>query len=723
MRGIAKYVEVAGAGHALLVEEPQKIASVIRDFVSDETIKEDTITDITQTTIQTHEDTPVLTRLSQIGNMEYEAFSITLGSNNGAKEGVRGIGWGDSAHHGSEIKRREGFIVSIASRDGMAVGVGEVSPLKGLHNESLDDSEHQLQLVKEFLVSGADECPEFDAAQVLSLNGSLARYINMIFGLAGIGEMSIAPSVRSGLEMAILSLSSQLYGVLLPQALAANYLQRSRSMSRLSFGQLPINGLITRGQAQNPSKSDEKKISFQSIKVKVGEENKIDASHLIKLSELSTNSKQHLRLRADANRAWDIDSAKAFVDELKRADNSVLEQFDFIEEPLEMQTINGKWSLDAQICGLEAFVNDGGLSYALDESLADLVVTYDYNFDKIAIDLKKAFGGDKSGQTGCVAFVLKPALLGVELSMQLAKLAQEELQMVPVFSSSFDSGIGLAYTAILAAVADASPYSNSLTRYSHGLGTFEMLGGDTLSPPFESYVNRDGLLNVASLSRALYGLSLDEMSNRLPTYKSASTTEESKQRLSTESNTYLSTTSTTSDGRDITVSVSLPLPFSDGIASSRFIDLPQISRWCPWLNSVTYLDESPGLTEWNLNIRGVKFSWKAKSEVLANPKGITWEAISGLKSRGVVEFEPTSGDSCIMKVKMSIIMPYILVTVFQGMPFVHEFLQNKLLKWSLEMFRDVVKADLALERGDQELGDALYGAVEGRANALEEALK
>jgi hypothetical protein len=27
-----------------------------------------------------------------------------------------------------------------------------------------------------------------------------------------------------------------------------------------------------------------------------------------------------------------------------------------------------------------------------------------------------------------------------------------------------------------------------------------------------------------------------------------------------------------------------------------------------------------------------------------------------------------------------------------------EFLRNKLLKWSLEMFRDVVKADLALER-------------------------
>jgi hypothetical protein len=318
--------------------------------------------------------------------------------------------------------------------------------------------------------------------------------------------------------------------------------------------------------------------------------------------------------------------------------------------------------------------------------------------------------------------VLKPALLGFELSMRLARLAQKEFQISPVFSSSFDSGIGLAYTAILAAVSDNSPLSLGLAKFSHGVGTFEKLGGDTMSPPFESYVNGKGFLNVPSLSRALYGLSLDEMSDRVPTYENESRISETAV-TSTESDSYLATTSFTS-GRDITVSVSLPLPFSDIIASSRFTDLPQMSRWSPWLNSVTYLDESPGLTEWNLNIRGVKFSWRAKSEILSNPKGIQWDSISGLKNRGVVEFEPTSEDSCVMKMKMSIIMPYILVALFQGMPStVQEFLQNKLLKWSLEMFRDVVKADLALERGDQELGDALFGAVEGRANALEEALK
>jgi hypothetical protein len=89
----------------------------------------------------------------------------------------------------------------------------------------------------------------------------------------------------------------------------------------------------------------------------------------------------------------------------------------------------------------------------------------------------------------------------------------------------------------------------------------------------------------------------------------------------------------------------------------------------------------------------------------------------------VVEFLPTSEDECVMKVTMTIITPRVLASVFRGTSsFVEEFLQNKLLKWSLESFRDVVKADLALERGDVELGDALFGAVEGKMSAIEATL-
>ena len=737
IRGIAHFIELENTGHAVVVEEPLKVALIISDFVNNDGAVD--YSDKAEKEFKQHqegiinklsvlEEKVLLSQLHQVGIMEYDAFSINVESSDGS--GLQGIGWGDNSRVGRGLQRREGFIISIASRDGMAVGVGEVSPLKGLHTESLDESEQQLKLISNYLASDSLNWPEFDVKRVLSLDGSLTQCVNSIFCRAGIGELSALQSVRSGLEMAVLSMSSQLSGTPLPQALVTSQrFQRLRSSIPQSCGQLPISGLITRGEIATSRVMDiqrrGKEITFPSMKVKVGHEHPSkDAHYMIQLKKSSSNGR--MRLRADANRAWDIPTAKVFITELKMAaqdENVALNEIEFIEEPLEKQVIDGKWSFIDQLTALETVTKGEDVRFALDESLADLAAIHSYVFDEIARELRNVFGGNSVGQTCCAAFVLKPALLGLELSMRLAMLAQEEFRISIVFSSSFDSGIGLTYAAILASVSDNSPHSSGLTNYSHGLGTFDKLVGDTLSPPFESYVTDKGLLNVPSLARAIYGLSLDEMSDRIGT---VARTKPSKNTAvtSTESDTYLATTSFTS-GRDITVSVSLPLPFSDRIASSRFTDLPQMSRWSPWLNSVTYLDESPGMTEWNLSIRGVKFSWKAKSDILTNPRrGIRWDSISGLKNRGVVEFEPTTEDSCIMKLQMSIIMPYILVALFQGIPSaVQEFLQNKLLKWSLEMFRDVVKADLALERGDQELGDALFGAVEGRANALEEALK
>jgi len=102
---------------------------------------------------------------------------------------------------------------------------------------------------------------------------------------------------------------------------------------------------------------------------------------------------------------------------------------------------------------------------------------------------------------------------------------------------------------------------------------------------------------------------------------------------------------------------------------------------------------------------------------------VMWESTSGLKNKGLAEFIRSSESSCLMKLKMRIIAPRIVSTIFRSTgEFVKEFVENKLLKWSLESFRDVVKADLALQRGDAELGDALYGAVEGRTNAIEATL-
>ena len=93
--------------------------------------------------------------------------------------------------------------------------------------------------------------------------------------------------------------------------------------------------------------------------------------------------------------------------------------------------------------------------------------------------------------------------------------------------------------------------------------------------------------------------------------------------------------------------------------------------------------------------KGVEFRWKAMSKFLESSKGMVWESISGLKNKGRVEFTSVSENSCVMTVKMSIITPRIISLVFKTSgEFVKEFIESKLLKWSLESFRDVVKADL-----------------------------
>ena len=69
-----------------------------------------------------------------------------------------------------------------------------------------------------------------------------------------------------------------------------------------------------------------------------------------------------------------------------------------------------------------------------------------------------------------------------------------------------------------------------------------------------------------------------------------------------------------------------------------------------------------------------------------------------------------------MIASITFVPPRPIAIVFKNNEFLKSFLVDKLLNWSLEMFRDVVRSDFALERGDTELGDALFDAVEGKAS-------
>jgi 2-succinyl-5-enolpyruvyl-6-hydroxy-3-cyclohexene-1-carboxylate synthase len=752
---IAQYEEVVGSSHALLVEAPSKVAEIMATFLnqncslSSNSLFEDKFTEIkfahrlSETSSDQSAPPPVWTLsvdgITAIDSIEYETFTVNI-IDEDKSSAIFGVGWEENAKAGESgiLHSRSGLIVQITSSNGLMSGVGEVSPLTGLHKESLIEAEGQVQLLRDALRNlESDDLPYFEAERVLALDGSLGDVIARLTKSANID--SIFPSVRSGLEMALISLAAQHVSFPVHQALTRYAIQGDKI--RFS-GLLPLCGFISRKlpAISMYSKLPSSQRSFKSIKVKVGyqdcDEDKASVLQGFQRIGLNLSGRNIGRIRVDANRAWNESQVVAFATSLEGLDVHALEKIEYIEEPLKTvkkannNSLGSNWTLDMQVSALERSFFQTSLPYALDESLVDLVTMRNFSFDSIKDTLEEIF---KEDSRGCAALILKPSLIGFELSLQIARLARRKLGMGAVFSSSFDSGLGLAHTAFLSNVADRIE-SSTVEIYPHGLGTFTLLKNDTITPPFSSYVNEDGILNIPSLSRALFGLSLEDIRDSKPISKASypalkkdafgvdrniklvSTDADWEQR-SKEEKMYEASTATSSSGTEISVVVSLPLPFSADTAWSRFTDLPSMSRWSPWITSVRYqgLEE----TEWMINVRGIPLKWRATSQLINEPcKGIQWQSVSGLSNRGIVEFisddtNKDNGDSyavdnqrngqassCVMNVRMTLTPPRLFRPFFQGTStlFLEEFLRDKLLKWSLEMFRDVVKADLALER-------------------------
>jgi O-succinylbenzoate synthase len=168
---------------------------------------------------------------------------------------------------------------------------------------------------------------------------------------------------------------------------------------------------------------------YTSLKIKVGRQEPGEEARLVQRVREAIG--EHIHLRLDANRAWTLPEAHAFVDLL--ADTRI----EYIEEPL----------LDPRgVRGLTVPV-------ALDESLA--------------------MPGWE--ELGAVAAVLKPSLRdGIAGTLRSANTAREH-GLKPVVSSLFESGVGLRTLAALAA-AIGEPGT------AHGLDTLRWFAEDAATP-------------------------------------------------------------------------------------------------------------------------------------------------------------------------------------------------------------------------------------------------
>jgi O-succinylbenzoate synthase len=233
-----------------------------------------------------------------------------------------------------------------------------------------------------------------------------------------------APSVRFGLELAILNLRAASSETSCPELLKG----RPR---------VPVNGLLSGSREEVLEGARRMKdAGYRAVKVKVGARQVAEDARLVR--ELFEEAGSTLSLRPDANRAWDYEQAAEFLRGAPR--------FEYLEEPLSDPT------------RLPQLVREFGVPVALDESLVGMEpeVLEDHRYAR--------------------AVVLKPTLIGgICNTLRMTERALR-LGMTPVVSSVYESGVGTGALVALAAGIGDHPVPA-------GLDTYRALADDVLDTP------------------------------------------------------------------------------------------------------------------------------------------------------------------------------------------------------------------------------------------------
>jgi len=298
---------------------------------------------------------------------------------------------------GLDIRERRGLLVRLTSDEGIE-GFGEVSPLPGLHRESLEEARLALGEVGR-RVQGS----------TLHTFGVLAdKMATKVDELEVDGGLSL-PTVCFGLQIAALGLFASA-----THSTPADVLSPS-PRPRVALGGL-FSGEIPEARA---ALSEGRFAHFASLKVKVGRRRPDEDWAL--LETLLEGLPRQTRLRLDANRALTLEDA------CQRFGGLPLDRIEYLEEPLSDPT------------QLTTLHQRTGLPIALDESLQDP-------------RLKQLRNAE-----GVSAWVLKPARFG-----DLARLHSLALEAAPdkigiVLSSCLETGLGLsAQVQLAAALPNAS---------------------------------------------------------------------------------------------------------------------------------------------------------------------------------------------------------------------------------------------------------------------------
>ena len=317
---------------------------------------------------------------------------------------------------GQRMMQREGIILALKSPNEQHIGYGEIAPLPGLHRESLQIAEAQL----------VELLAKYDLA-------------NPGFLLEG-----LYPSVRTGLEMAMINLDAAASGTLPAWSDAGQV-----------AGHVHVNALLFGDTALIMQRAEEYfSVGYRTFKLKVTASETENAIRSI--LALRRTFGERIELRLDANQSLSLDEALDFARYIPKGSIA------YIEEPLK----------EAELIG--EFYAKTAIPSALDETL--------WQKPELLSEIPEA---------SLAALILKPNRLGgISAALQFARYAQEH-HLLAVFSSAFESGISLSFYAWLAASTASKPAAC-------GLDTYRYLQHDLLETPFGA---ENALLDARKLYR------------------------------------------------------------------------------------------------------------------------------------------------------------------------------------------------------------------------------
>ena len=335
---------------------------------------------------------------------------------------------------GQTLHEREGLIIRLEDEDGF-FGLGEVAPFPGLHRETFLTAATQ---VAEMKICLSDR----------SIPENLLPMPHLVDDW--LGEKKLFPSVRFGMELALLNLladrATQPLAALLNPQFRASVSLNGLFAGRPEDLESDIPALVEAG--------------YRAIKIKVGRR---DPQTEVNLVRRTRELAPAVAIRLDANRAWSLPEALQFGRMLGDC------RIEYLEEPLR------------DPAGLGEFHRETTLPLALDETLDEILPN------------------DFSPPPGTAALVLKPGVIGgFEQSIRWAELARRR-QLKVVVSSAFESGVGLAALANLAAALNPDDVPC-------GLDTYKWLAKDVIAHPFRAV---NGRVDVAVVDRNARQLTVD----------------------------------------------------------------------------------------------------------------------------------------------------------------------------------------------------------------------